>query len=145
MKSLVSDIEPPCNHGDVRLVDGRNQSHGRVEVCVLDIWGTVCDDSWDDRDAQVVCRQLGYHCKYIGTSVFQCNYNILIDGWSDNDVKSGFQSQPIYLDDVNCIGTETSLLNCSHNGIGQHNCFHSEDVGVVCSGTLTIYIYIFHS
>ena len=138
----------PCNHGDLRLVDGRNQSHGRVEVCVLDIWGTVCDDNWDDRDARVVCHQLGYHCKHIGTSVFQCNYNTLLDGWSDNSVKSGNQSQPIYLDDVNCIGTETSLLHCSHSGIGQHNCNHSDDAGVLCSGicidqiNLHIFLYL---
>ena len=113
-------------------MDGRNQFHGRVEVCALDVWGTVCDDSWDDQDAQVVCRQLGYPCKYC--SVFQCSNNSLLAGWSvGNNVKSGNQSQPIYLDDVNCIGTETSLLNCSHLGIGQHNCNHSEDTGVVCS------------
>ena len=64
----------PCNHGDVRLVDGRNQSHGRVEVCVLDVWGTVCDDSWDDKDARVVCRQLGYPCKYL-VSIY---FNVII-------------------------------------------------------------------
>ena len=124
-----------CNHGDVRLVDGRNRFHGRVEVCALDVFGTVCADSWDDRDAQVVCRQLGYPCKYIGTSVFQYSYNILLVGWSiGRSVKSGSQFQPIYLDDVNCIGTEISLLNCSHNGIGQHDCNHLEDAGVLCSG-----------
>ena len=54
-------------------MDGRNQFHGRVEVCALDVWGTVCDDSWDDRDAQVVCRQLGHPCECF--TVFQCSYN----------------------------------------------------------------------
>ena len=66
---IILTDTPPCNHGDVRLVDGRNQSHGRVEVCAFDIWGTVCDDSWDYRDAIVVCRQLGYPCKHIGNII----------------------------------------------------------------------------
>ena len=34
---------------------------------------------------------------------------------------------------MNCIGTELSLFNCSHNPIGVHNCGHSEDVGVTCT------------
>ena len=49
-----------CTEGSIRLSDGANNLQGRVEVCVGNKWGTVCHNKWNNIDAQVVCKQLGY-------------------------------------------------------------------------------------
>ena len=78
----------------------------------------MCDDDWDSTDARVVCKQLGYPSS--GAIAFYGAY-----------FGSGYG--PIWLDDVNCNGSESNLLNCTNYGIGIHNCGHHEDAGVRCS------------
>ena len=51
-----------------------------------------------------------------------------------SEARFGQGSLPILLDDVMCTGNESTLLSCSHRGIGRHNCGHSEDAGVRCPG-----------
>ena len=57
-----NDTQSYCEDGDIRLVNGTDGRpyEGRVEVCVLNHWGTVCDDDWDSDNALVVCNELGF-------------------------------------------------------------------------------------
>ena len=48
-----------CYDGEVRLRGGFDENQGRVEICFSGVWGTVCDNGWDDSDADIVCTQLG--------------------------------------------------------------------------------------
>ena len=44
----------------------------------------------------------------------------------------GVATGPVLIDETRCVGNETRLLNCRHNGVGTHNCAHSRDVGLRC-------------
>ena len=50
----------PCTTGQLRLEGGNIANEGRVEICINNVWGTVCDDVWGITEATVVCRQLDY-------------------------------------------------------------------------------------
>uniref|UniRef100_A0A7M4EC06 Serine protease 12 n=1 Tax=Crocodylus porosus TaxID=8502 RepID=A0A7M4EC06_CROPO len=100
----------------IRLMDGENKKEGRVEIFINGQWGTICDDGWSDKDAAVVCRQLGYKGPARARTM----------------AYFGEGKGPIHVDNVKCTGNERSLADCIKQDIGTHNCRHSEDAGVIC-------------
>ena len=103
-------------HQSVRLADGGVPYQGRVEINVKGTWGTVCSYWWNIKDAEVVCRML----------------NLSAPIAAPKDAAFGEGRGPVWLQSVRCIGNESSLLDCSHGGLGLGICAHNEDVSVVC-------------
>ncbi|KFQ61498.1 Scavenger receptor cysteine-rich type 1 protein M130, partial [Pelecanus crispus] len=100
----------------LRVVGGENGCSGRVEIWYQGSWGTVCDDSWDVADANVVCRQLG-----CGSAVSALS-----------EAAFGEGTGPIWLEKVHCKGTELSLWDCPAKPLFSKNCDHKEDAAVNC-------------
>ncbi|CAG2220763.1 unnamed protein product [Mytilus edulis] len=90
---------------------------GILEVFYNGIWGTVCDDNFDDIDARVACKELGYNDGYfVGSQEYR--YNV---------------KRTIWLDNVDCLGNEDKLVHCTHAGWGVENCSPYEHVKIKCN------------
>ena len=138
-----------CTNGTIRLVGGQSSNEGRVEICINGVWGTVCHPSWDNNDAKVVCRQLGFPVSGINFGLSKCSFppstlrflNCLVaTGLYGYQHDFGQGTGPVFLNNVECIGTESSLLSCSHSGVRFNWCRHFADAGVVCPCRLEVYI-----
>lgn len=84
-------------------------------MTVLGEWGYICDDQFDLRDAEVVCREIGFTL-----------------GAAEIKPHSAFAAlnttkPPLFLiDDLQCRGNETSVRDCDFGGWGVHDCGNEE-------------------
>ena len=107
----------------LRLMNGSGNHEGRLEMRYDDEWRPICDDYWTDVEAGVACRILGF-----------------TRGAVDNEgrirrLRFGTAGNEFWLDNVNCEGDETNLIDCPRRrnlAIGEHNCSAREAVGVRC-------------
>ncbi|GBM02272.1 Lysyl oxidase 2 [Araneus ventricosus] len=102
--------------GAIRLVGGRNSYEGNVEIFHLGIWGTICDDEWDIKEANIVCRILGMGNATTAT----------------HNGEFGRGRRKIWMDNLYCEGHEKRLQDCRFDGWGVNDCSSSEAAGVAC-------------
>ena len=122
LSNLMSNVDifikdrARCPQGSIRL-QGNTTTSGLVEVCHFNVWGTVCGDyHWGIADAQVACRQL--RLPTTGATIHTVSA-----------VPGGTRVN--WLRYISCVGTESSLFNCSSDYIGNNNCYQSY-AGVSC-------------
>ena len=113
---VINSLITGCTHGEIRLVGGANYNEGRVEICLSDEWGTVCDQMWDVIDASVVCRQQGL-ASTGAQALSQATF--------------GQGTGSILLTSVACTGSERVLMNCTASS-STTGCTHAQDAGVRC-------------
>ena len=75
---------------------------------------------WDNHDADVVCRMLGY------------TESTAVGEWSGTEAES--ENDVIWLNNVHCAGNESSVLSCAHEGWKKHSCRSEQKVGITCLG-----------
>lgn len=116
LKTLKHQLE---GDGIVRLRGSPYPWQGRVEVYHEGYWHKVCDHDWDIRDANVVCRELGYGTASEAITKARDYFG------------QGFSQ--ILLSELACTGTEKNLKQCGHPGYYLHSsCGHMDNAGVRC-------------
>ena len=107
----------------MRLVGNQLGVEGLVQVYYKSTWGWVGTDHWDKLDGDVVCREMG----------FSKSLSLIKDASIGTYDYDGKQSQTTWMNNLQCIGNESSLLSCVNDGWRPHQNFHKRMAGVVCS------------
>ena len=126
---IAAATDGSASYGDLRLMDG-SVKYGRLEIHDGSRWGTVCADGFGYEEQAVACRQLGYPSA-VGTT-FPYNY-----GYDNGNPGPGYfdpgPGYPIFLDDTECTGSESRLLDCEHRSFGSHSCGRGINIILQCS------------
>ena len=106
------------------LDSGPTNNTGDIKVEFMNITGRTCSDGWDDNDAKVFCKELGFQ--------FGAAYeHFLYTGYYLYYAYNG----PYWMTDVNCQGTESSLRDCQKTVGRVSQCRSGKAAGVLCTNT----------
>ncbi|XP_033625847.1 scavenger receptor cysteine-rich domain superfamily protein-like isoform X2 [Asterias rubens] len=114
------DTRPRVDSLQVRLTNGPHPNQGIVEVEYNGQWGTICDEGWDDIDAQVICRQLGFG------DVF-----LTLDRYDTKELYESSEGVVLFYN-VGCHGSEKNLSDCYYGVPRYSRCFNDDAVSVIC-------------
>ncbi|XP_072122263.1 uncharacterized protein [Mobula birostris] len=119
--TLSVTTQQNASEGSLRLLSPEKNwtCAGAVQIYRNGMWGNVCDDLWDLKDAQVVCQQLD--CGSAKEAVNSSAFGI------------GKSTDKIWLTNLQCNGDEKNLTQCPYDTGDYGNCTHKEDAGVVCA------------
>ena len=134
-----------CPNATLRIVDGPSHLEGRLEVCLNDVWGTVCESSWGNNNAAVACRQLGYQPTgeeyFTGTLVVfigrysSCLY--FLYNFTGVATATSFYGSGIgpLLMTFYCTGIEKSIFDCDQRPAAFYSyCHDGNTLGIKCEG-----------
>ena len=123
-------------------MDGTEANEGRVEICLENEWGTICDDNWGALDARVVCRQLQLPTnRKFDFRLLRSLREHSSSSDADALLRFGGGESRIHYAGFRCIGTEEQLVDCQvdRNASLFQNpaCIHAEDAGVKCTSGMS--------
>ena len=147
---IVDIVIGPCIDGSIRIIpsNARSVIKGRVEVCFNGIWGTICSLNWDDQDASVACKQLGYSAEG-STQILKCICNAFFTCCEQFTLTIGALSIGSYHDhvsnvhiiDISCTGFESSVFDCPHTAATpSQSCPNNADAYIQCNGKCILMI-----
>ncbi|XP_038548457.1 scavenger receptor cysteine-rich type 1 protein M130-like [Micropterus salmoides] len=116
-KTFSASLEIICSES-VRLVNGTSLCSGRLEVKSNHLWSSVCEDDFNQQDAEVVCRELG------------CGAPSVLQGTVYRQMRV-----PVWTKEFQCGGHESALLDCQidSSGSARDTCSSGKAVELTCS------------